>query len=69
MPDLRDRLSVSSHSSEQTYLIIKDGGEAHGLCDKMIPAGRRLTDQDIRDLTAYVLTLPAYEYIRRARTH
>lgn len=68
MPDLRDRLTMTSHSASETYLIIKDGGEAHGLCDKMIPAGRRLSEDDLRDLTAYVLALPAYEYIRQVRS-
>jgi cytochrome c553 len=67
MPDLSDRVSMSSHTDWDLFRIIADGGRAHGLCEKMLPAGHRFDDQSIHDLAAHVKTLPVQEYIRRAR--
>jgi len=67
MPDFSDRVSMSSHTDWDLYRIIADGGRAHGLCEKMLPAGHRFDEQSIHDLAAYVKSLPVQEYIRRAR--
>jgi cytochrome c553 len=67
MPDLSDRVSMSSHTDWDLFRIIADGGRAHGLCEKMLPAGHRFDDQSIHDLAAHVKTLPVQEYIRRER--
>jgi cytochrome c553 len=67
MPDLRDRLTMTSGSDWEIYRIIADGGEATGRCAKMLPAGHRFDEAAIQDLAAYVKTLPARAYVERNR--
>jgi mono/diheme cytochrome c family protein len=67
MPDLRDRLTMKSHSDWQIYTIIADGGDATGRCEKMLPAGHRFDADALQDLAAYVKTLPARAYVERSR--
>jgi mono/diheme cytochrome c family protein len=68
MPDLRDRLTMTSHTDWQIYEIIVAGGEKTGRCEKMLPAGHRFDENALQDLAAYVKQLPAKGYVDRARS-
>lgn len=44
-------------TAEWVYLLARDGGAAHGKSELMAPLGKTLTDQQLRNIAAYVLTL------------
>lgn len=55
--DLTNTEYMKTRSDEQLYRAIRDGGAEVGLSDKMAPWKHLLSDQQIRDLAAYVRTL------------
>ena len=52
-----DAASMSAFSDEQLFRVIKDGGLAVGKSPQMGAWGETLSDQNIRDLVAYVRSL------------
>jgi len=55
--DLGDAAVLSRWSDEQLYRIVRDGGPAEGLSPRMIAWGKIASDQEIRDMVAFVRTL------------
>lgn len=55
--DLRDPALMDRRSDWEIFLVIRDGGKARGLSPKMLPWGKILSDDQIRDLAAFVRTL------------
>lgn len=55
--DLRAPGVVDQRSDWEVYLVIRDGGPAIGLSSKMLAWGKISSDQDIRDVAAYVRSL------------
>jgi mono/diheme cytochrome c family protein len=59
--DLKAPGVVDERSDWEIYLVIRDGGPAIGLSGKMLAWGKISSDQDIRDVAAYVRSLaPAH---------
>ncbi len=52
LPDVAARLT-----GEWVYTLSRDGGAAHGKSELMAPLGKTLTDQQLRNIAAFVLTL------------
>lgn len=48
---------LAKRSDWELYLVVRDGGPAIGLSSKMLPWGKIMTDQQIRDAAAYVRSL------------
>ncbi|HET9212757.1 MAG TPA: cytochrome c [Thermoanaerobaculia bacterium] len=48
---------LARRSDWELYLVVRDGGPAIGLSPKMLPWGKLMTDQQIRDAAAYVRSL------------
>jgi cytochrome c oxidase cbb3-type subunit III len=48
---------MSQRSDWEVYAAVRDGGKAVGLSPKMFAWNRLLTDQEIRDVSAYVRSL------------
>jgi high-affinity iron transporter len=57
--DLAER--VAERTDWQVYLVVRDGGQAVGLAPTMVGFGERFSDQQIRDVTAFVLSLAEKE--------
>jgi high-affinity iron transporter len=55
--NLIDPALAAKRSDWEVYLLVRDGGEVYGRSAKMFPWKPMLTDQEIRDVTAYVRTL------------
>ncbi len=55
--DLTDGDRMARWGDEQLYLLIRDGGEAAGLSSGMPAWGKLVSDQEVRDLAAFVRTL------------
>jgi len=55
--DLTDPKVMSRWSDEELYRIVRDGGAAVGLSPRMIGWGKIASDQEIRDMAAFVRTL------------
>lgn len=55
--DLTDPEVMSRWSDEELYRIVRDGGPAAGLSPRMIGWGKIASDQEIRDMAAFVRTL------------
>jgi mono/diheme cytochrome c family protein len=55
--DLRDAALMDRRSDWEIFLVIRDGGKARGLSPKMLPWGKILSDDQIRDLAAFVRSL------------
>jgi cytochrome c oxidase cbb3-type subunit 3 len=49
--------AFAKRSDWEIYLAIRDGGQAIGLSPKMLGWGKLLSDQEIRDASAYVRSL------------
>jgi cytochrome c553 len=67
LADLRARGFMHCKSAADIYRVIRDGGPPHGLDALMLPAGERLTEEDVRDLAAFVARLPLIEHQRQQR--
>ena len=48
---------LAKRSDWELYVVVRDGGPAIGLSPKMLPWGKVMTDQQIRDAAAYVRSL------------
>ncbi len=48
---------LAKRSDWELYLVVRDGGPAIGLSPKMLPWGKVMTDQQLRDAVAYVRSL------------
>jgi mono/diheme cytochrome c family protein len=48
---------MAQRSDWEVYVTVRDGGKAAGLSPKMFAWNRLLTDQEIRDVSAYVRSL------------
>lgn len=48
---------IAAFNVERAYSIVKEGGVKHGLSPVMAPMSGALNDQQLRDVTAYVVTL------------
>lgn len=48
---------LAKRSDWELYLVVRDGGPALGLSPKMLPWGKVMTDQQLRDAVAYVRSL------------
>ena len=59
--DLTDPDALKLDSDWKLYLVIEKGGEAVGLSAKMIPWKDMLTEEEVRDVAAYVKSLSAEE--------
>lgn len=46
-------------TAEWVYLMIRDGGPTHGKSPLMVSWGGTLSDQDVRNLAAWILTFKA----------
>lgn len=57
--DLTDAEYMTTRTDRQIYTAIMEGGAAVGLSEKMAPWKHLLSDEQIRDLAAYVRTLAA----------
>lgn len=55
--DLGDGERMSRRSDWEIYLVIRDGGKALGLSEKMLPWGNLVSEQELHDLVAFVRTL------------
>jgi cytochrome c oxidase cbb3-type subunit III len=55
--DFTDGRLMSQRSDWEVYVAVRDGGKAAGLSPKMFAWNRLLTDQEIRDVSAYVRSL------------
>lgn len=55
--DLRDREHMSQRSDWEIFLVIRDGGKALGLSEKMLPWGNLASEQELHDLTAFIRKL------------
>jgi mono/diheme cytochrome c family protein len=55
--DLTDAKRMSAISDWEIYLVVRDGGPAVGLAANMLSWGKTLSDQEIRDVSAYVRSL------------
>ncbi len=69
IPDLSDPGRMTQLSDQYLFDIIKGGGEAVGKTRFMPPAGRVLSDEDIRDVVAYLrfLTQGAHGSMEKER--
>lgn len=56
--DLTDKAVTGKRSDWEVYLVIRDGGKALGLSPQMFSYKNMLKDQEIRDVAAYVRSLP-----------
>jgi cytochrome c oxidase cbb3-type subunit 3 len=48
---------LAKRSDWEIYLAVRDGGQAIGLSPKMFGWGKTLSDQEIRDMSAFVRSL------------
>lgn len=48
---------LAKRSDWEVYLAVRDGGQAIGLSPKMFGWGKALSDQEIRDMSAFVRSL------------
>jgi len=55
--DLTDAVRMRRYADEDLYRLLRDGGEAVGLSSRMPGWSKLATDQEIRDLAAFVRTL------------
>lgn len=55
--DFTDKGVMGSRSDWEIYLAVRDGGQAVGRSPKMFGWSKLLTDQEIRDVCAYVRSL------------
>lgn len=55
--DLRDEERMDKRTDWEIYLVIRDGGKALGLSEKMLPWGDLVSEQELHDLTAFIRTL------------
>lgn len=55
--DLRDKERMGRRSDWEIYLVIRDGGKALGLSEKMLPWRDLVSEQELHDLTVYIRTL------------
>ncbi|MBI3325838.1 MAG: cytochrome c [Nitrospinae bacterium] len=55
--DLSDKGYMGTKSDEQLFKVVKEGGAAGGLSPLMPPWGTSLTDDQIRDVIAYLRSL------------
>jgi mono/diheme cytochrome c family protein len=55
--DLTDPKRMAGISDWEIYLVVRDGGPAVGLAPTMLSWGKTLSDQEIRDVSAYVRSL------------
>jgi cytochrome c553 len=56
--DLRDPEQQAKLNDEDLYKLLRDGGPSVGLSPAMTGVGGKLPDSAIRDIAAYVRTLP-----------
>ncbi|MFQ5914927.1 MAG: c-type cytochrome [Nitrospinota bacterium] len=57
VPDLTDPVFMKGFTEDELFRVIKEGGTREGKSRFMPPVGGWLSDEEIRDLTAYVRTL------------
>ena len=55
--NLTDRAVMAKRTDWEIYLVVRDGGKVLGLSPQMFPYKTLLTDQEIRDVAAYVRSL------------
>ncbi len=55
--DLTDGARMARWSDRRLYELLRDGGPAMGLSPRMIAWGKLATDQELRDMAAFVRTL------------
>ncbi len=56
---MTDAARMARWNDEDLYLLLRDGGKAMGLSATMPGWSRLATDQEIRDMAAFVRTLVA----------